>query len=113
MVLNRPDALNALSTDMLDDLDGHLDAVEADPELRVVVLTGAGEKAFSAGADIKHMRTASPREARAYAMRGHAVANRIESFAKPVIAAVNGYALGGGCELTLACDVRLAAETAR
>ena len=113
LVLNRPDALNALSSDMLDELAGHLEEVEADPALRVVVLTGAGEKAFSAGADISHMRTASPREARAYALRGHAVANRLESFPKPVIAAVNGYALGGGCELTLACDIRIAAETAR
>jgi enoyl-CoA hydratase len=113
LVLNRPERLNALSGDMLDDLADHLDAIDADPDLRAVVIVGGGEKAFTAGADIAHMRSATPLEARAYAQRGHAITNRIESFPKPVIAAVNGYALGGGCELALACDIRLAAEEAR
>jgi enoyl-CoA hydratase len=113
LTLNRPDALNALSPEMLDDLDAALLTIEKAPELRAVVLTGAGDKAFTAGADINHMREASPLEARAYARRGHALTNRLESFPKPVIAAVNGYALGGGCELALACDIRLASERAR
>ena len=113
LTLNRPEALNALSVDMLDDLDDLLDAIEDEASLRAVVLTGAGEKAFTAGADIAHMKTASALEARAYAQRGHAITGRLESFPKPVIAAVNGYALGGGCELALACDLRLAGERAR
>jgi len=112
LTLNRPDALNALSVAMLDDLDGHLNSLENDPEIRALVLTGAGERAFTAGADINHMRTATPLEARDYARRGHSITNRLESFPKPVIAAVNGYALGGGCELALACDIRLASERA-
>jgi len=111
--LNRPDVLNALSLEMLDELDALLDTIERDPTLRVVVITGAGEKAFSAGADIRHMREATALEARAYAQRGHQTTARIESFPKPVLAAVNGYALGGGCELALACDIRLASESAR
>ncbi len=109
--LNRPEALNALSVEMLDDLGDHLATIEGEPELRAVVITGSG-KAFAAGADISHMAQASPLEARAYAQRGHHITNRIDSFPKPVIAAVNGYALGGGCELALACDIRLAAEEA-
>ena len=113
LTLNRPDALNALSVSMLDDLDAHLNSLENDPEIRALVLTGAGERAFTAGADINHMRTATPLEARDYARRGHAVTNRLENFPKPVIAAVNGYALGGGCELALACDIRLASEKAQ
>ncbi|MDX6556376.1 MAG: enoyl-CoA hydratase [Miltoncostaeaceae bacterium] len=113
LTLNRPEALNALSVDMLDDLDDLLDAIEGEASLRAVVLTGAGEKAFTAGADIAHMKTASALEARDYAKRGHAITGRLESFPKPVIAAVNGYALGGGCELALACDLRLAGERAR
>lgn len=113
LTLNRPDALNALSVDMLDDIEAHLDAIERDAELRAVVITGAGDRAFTAGADIRHMRDATPLQARAYARRGHDITGRIESFPKPVIAAVNGYALGGGCELCLACDIRLASERAR
>ena len=113
LTLNRPEALNALSLEMLDDLDARLDDIEGDAELRAVVVTGAGEKAFTAGADIRHMRNASALQARAYAQRGHNVLNRMESFPKPIIAAVNGYALGGGCELALACDIRLSSESAK
>jgi enoyl-CoA hydratase len=113
LTLDRPDALNALSTEMLDAIEEHLDAIEREPELRAVIVTGAGDRAFTAGADINHMRQATPLEAREYAKRGHAVTNRIEAFPRPVIAAVNGYALGGGCELALACDIRLASEKAR
>ena len=113
LTLDRPEALNAISPEMLDAIDGHLDTIEAEPELRVVVLTGAGDKAFTAGADINHVRQATALEARRWAKQGHAVANRLEAFPRPVIAAVNGYALGGGCELALACDIRLASEKAR
>ena len=113
LTLDRPDALNAISPEMLDAIEAHLDTIEREPELRAVILTGAGEKAFTAGADINHMRQATPHEARAWGKQGHAVANRIEAFPRPVIAAVNGYALGGGCELALACDIRLASEKAR
>jgi enoyl-CoA hydratase len=113
VTLNRPEVMNALSVEMLDELHQLLDGVESQPDVRAVVLTGAGERAFTAGADIAHMREATPLEARDYARRGHAVTNRIESFPKPIIAAVNGYALGGGCELALACDIRLASERAR
>jgi len=112
LTLNNPDALNALSPEMLDGLDAHLTAIGRDPDLRAVVITGAGDRAFSAGADIRHMREATPLQAREYARRGHDLLNRIEAFPRPVIAAVNGYALGGGCELTLACDIRLASERA-
>jgi enoyl-CoA hydratase len=111
--LSNPTALNALSVEMLDELDATLDQIAADPELRAVVITGDGEKAFCAGADIRHMSQATALEARAYAKRGHAVSARLESLPKPVIAAINGYALGGGCELALACDIRLASDKAR
>jgi enoyl-CoA hydratase len=113
LTLNRPDVLNALSPDMLDDLEFLLDTLERRSDVRALVITGAGERAFTSGADIRHMRTATPLQARAYARRGHDLTGRVESFPKPVIAAVNGYALGGGCELALACDIRLASENAR
>jgi enoyl-CoA hydratase len=113
LTLNRPEALNALSEEMLDALAGHLRELDADPGARAVIITGAGEKAFCAGADIGRMRTADVLEARAFGARGQALAARVEDMGTPVVAAVNGYALGGGCELALACDIRMAAETAR
>ena len=113
LTLDNPGKLNALSIEMLDAIGGHLDALESDGAVRAVVITGAGEKAFAAGADIGHMAEATVQEARDYAERGHSLFARIEAFPKPVIAAINGFALGGGCELTLACDIRLAADTAR
>jgi enoyl-CoA hydratase len=113
LTLDNPGKLNALSIDMLDGIAEHLDTAEADDAIRAVVITGEGEKAFAAGADIGHMREASVEQAREYAECGHATFARIERFPKPVIAAINGYALGGGCELVLACDIRLAADTAK
>jgi len=112
ITLNRPEALNALSLEMLEKIDSVLDLVERDAAIRSLIITGAGEKAFSAGADIGAMREATALEARAYAQRGHQVFNRVEAFPRPIIAAVNGYALGGGCEFALACDIRLASERA-
>jgi enoyl-CoA hydratase len=102
-----------MSPEMLDELEATLKGIDADPGLRAIVLTGAGPKAFCAGADIGHMRRATPHEARAFGLRGQGIASLIESLGTPVVAAVNGFALGGGCELALACDVRLAADTAR
>lgn len=113
LTLENPGKLNALSIEILDEIDAHLDAVEHDDAVRAVVITGAGEKAFAAGADIGHMLQATVDEARAYAERGHELFARIEAFPKPVIAAINGFALGGGCELVLACDIRLASDNAR
>jgi len=113
LTLNRPEALNALSPELIEEIDGHLERLEGDEEVRAVVLTGAGERAFSAGADIAHMLDAAPLEALAFARRGQALMDRVEGFSRPVIAAVNGYALGGGCELALACDLRVAAESAQ
>ncbi len=113
VTLNRPDALNAMSPDMFDALEARLDEIDADDGIRAVVLTGAGGKAFCAGADISTMRTADPQRAREWAARGQGIAARIEDLAAPVVAAVNGYALGGGCEIALACDIRICSENAR
>ena len=113
VTINRPEALNACSSDLLSELHDALFAVAADDAVGCVVLTGAGEKAFIAGADIAEMSKKTPIEARAFAERGHAVANLLEEMRKPTIAAVNGFALGGGCELALACDLRFCSENAR
>ncbi|NTW85296.1 MAG: hypothetical protein HGB30_03930 [Holophagaceae bacterium] len=113
VTLNRPEKLNALNNEVLEELEGIFADLEQDAEVGVVVLTGAGEKAFVAGADIAELRTLDTAGARVQALRGQAVYQRIESLPKPVIAAVNGFALGGGCELALACHIRIASETAR
>lgn len=113
LTLDNPGKLNALSIEILAELDDHLDSIETQDAIRAVVITGEGEKAFAAGADIGHMREATVEQARDYAERGHELFARIEAFAKPVIAAVNGFALGGGCELVLACDIRLASDNAK
>jgi enoyl-CoA hydratase len=113
LTLDNPGKLNALSLKILAELDDHLDTIASHDAIRAVVITGAGEKAFAAGADIGHMREATVEQAREYAGRGHELFARIEAFPKPVIAAINGFALGGGCELVLACDIRLASDNAK
>jgi len=113
LTLNRPAVLNALNAELLDRLAAALDAIDADPGVRAVVLTGAGERAFAAGADIAELATiAGSIDGVALARRGQRVTQRIESLRVPVIAAVNGFALGGGCELAMACDIRIASENA-
>ena len=113
VTLNRPEKLNALNNQVLQDLEQTFATLEEDPEVGVVIVTGAGEKAFVAGADISELKSLDTAGARTQALRGQAVLQRIESMPKPVIAAVNGFALGGGCELALACHIRIASENAR
>ncbi|MDH4006454.1 MAG: short-chain-enoyl-CoA hydratase [Desulfuromonadales bacterium] len=108
--INRPKALNALNLSTLKDLQQAFIALEQDDAVKVVILTGAGEKAFVAGADIAQMQDMTALEARNFAQFGQLVFRDIENFSKPVIAAINGFALGGGCELAMACDIRLASE---
>jgi len=111
ITVDRPDRLNALNRDTLLALDEALDAA-AEHDTRVMVITGAGDDAFVAGADIEQMKDLSVQEAQAFARLGHDVMDRIETFPAPVIAAINGYAFGGGCELALAADLRVASEGA-
>lgn len=114
ITINRPKALNALSRATVAELDRAVQELDADDSVRAIILTGAGEKAFVAGADIGEFNALeSANEAAEYARGGQAVLDRIETLPKPVIAAINGYALGGGCELAMACDIRMAADTAR
>ncbi len=109
LVLDRPEALNAFSPELIDELVGALAAAAGDPSVRAVVLTGAG-RAFSAGADISVMVGMDVEGARVFAAQGHAMCNAIEALPVPVIAALNGFALGGGCEVALACDIRVASQ---
>src|SRR5690606_9438312 len=113
VTVSRPKALNALNAETLGELLACFEGLEADPSTRAVILTGAGEKAFVAGADIAEMQGLDAMAARSFSLLGHAAMNAIEHLAKPVIAAVNGFALGGGCELAMACDIRLAGDNAR
>ncbi|KRQ87892.1 putative enoyl-CoA hydratase echA8 [Caloramator mitchellensis] len=113
LTISRPKALNALNTKVLKELDGAIDEIENDNEIYALVITGDGEKAFVAGADIAEMKDMNPKEARNFSILGNKVFRRIESLRIPTIAAVNGYALGGGCELAMACDIRIASETAK
>ncbi len=111
--VNRPDKLNALNDRTMEELDAAFTALAQDPETRGVILTGAGEKAFVAGADIGELSTQSPVQGKERSIRGQKILDKIENLGKPVIAAVNGFALGGGCELAMACHVRIASENAR
>ena len=113
VTLNRPEKLNALNNEVLQELELIFADLEQNPDVGVVIVTGAGENAFVAGADISELKSLDTAGARVQALRGQAVFQRIESLPKPVIAAVNGFALGGGCELALACHIRIASETAR
>ena len=111
ITINRPKALNALNSQVLDELNATLDAVNLD-ETRALVLTGAGEKSFVAGADIGEMSTLTKAEGEAFGKKGNDVFRKLETFDIPVIAAVNGFALGGGCEISMSCDIRLCSENA-
>jgi enoyl-CoA hydratase len=113
VTINRPKVLNALNTQTLDELRRVLADLRQDDSVRVVILTGAGEKAFVAGADINELAVQTPTSAREHALSGQQLFDVIENMGKPVIAAINGYALGGGCELAMACTLRIAADTAK
>jgi enoyl-CoA hydratase len=113
VTINRPQVLNALTAVTLDELRRVMTDLQQDSEVRAVVVTGAGEKAFIAGADIGELARLSPVQAQEYARQGQRVLETIEHLGKPVIAAINGFALGGGCELAMACTLRVAAATAR
>jgi len=113
ITINRPDKLNALNKDVMNDLDKVIDEVKSNPEIKGVIITGAGQKAFVAGADITEFLGLSSDEGKALAKRGQDIFFKIENCSKPVIAAVNGFALGGGCELAMACHFRIAAENAK
>jgi 3-hydroxypropionyl-coenzyme A dehydratase len=111
--INRPEVLNALNREAMFELSTAIDIVDADDKIKVVIITGAGEKSFCAGADIRYVVNIDPIEAEKYATFIHGLLNKIENLEKPVIAAINGYALGGGCELALACDIRIASSNAK
>lgn len=113
ITLNRPEALNALNLDVLEQLSSMLDRIKTDSGVKAVILTGAGEKAFSAGADIRFLNKATPLEVRDLAQLAVTVTNKIETLGKVVVAAINGFALGGGLELAEACALRVAANHAR
>jgi len=111
--INRPEALNAMNIDVISELSRTLDIVGADENIKVVIITGTGDKSFCAGADISYMVNIDPISAEKYASSAQSVLNKIERLEKPVIAAVNGYALGGGCELAMVCDIRVASSNAK
>ena len=113
VTINRPDKRNALNPALLDDLEGCFRRLGGDPAVRAVIVTGAGEKAFVAGADINELTSLGPEAGRDWGRRGQQVFAQIERLEKPVIAALNGWALGGGLELAMACHLRVASETAR
>ena len=113
ITINRPDALNALNEETISELLARFDDAEKDDSVKVIVLTGAGDRAFCAGADLKMMKGASPVRGTELARHGQRLGNRIEALGKPVIAAINGYALGGGIEIAMACDIRIASDNAQ
>ncbi|OPX85922.1 MAG: putative enoyl-CoA hydratase echA8 [Pelotomaculum sp. PtaB.Bin013] len=111
--INRPKALNALDHQTIAELGEAMAELAANQSVKVIILTGAGEKAFVAGADIAYMLSLTPMQAQEFSRHGQKVFSQIENMSKPVIAAVNGFALGGGCELSMACDIRVASEKAK
>jgi 3-hydroxypropionyl-coenzyme A dehydratase len=111
--INRPEVLNALNREAMSELSTAIDIVGADDKIKVLIITGTGERSFCAGADIRYVVNIDPIEAEKYATFIHTLLNKIENLEKPVIAAVNGYTLGGGCELALACDIRIASSNAK
>nr|WP_094605702.1 short-chain-enoyl-CoA hydratase [Sporomusa silvacetica] len=113
ITLNRPKALNALNSGLLKELDSLLDEIAQDDNVKVVIITGSGDKAFVAGADISEMQSMSALAGRTFGKFGQAIFSKLENIPQPVIAAVNGFALGGGCELAMACDIRIASEKAK
>src|SRR5438128_9693841 len=113
ITINRPEVLNAINVDVIAELSQAIDIVSADDSVKVVIITGKGERSFCAGADIRYVININAIEAERYASSVHDMLNKIENLEKPVIAAINGYALGGGCEIALACDIRIASSKAR
>src|SRR6476661_8630852 len=113
IIINRPEVLNAINKEVISELCKAIDIVGADDTTKVVILTGSGERSFCAGADIRYVININPIEAERYASSVHTLLNKIENLEKPVIAAINGYALGGGCEIALACDIRIASTNAK
>jgi len=113
LTVNRPEKLNALNAQVNKEIASAFKELEGDPEIRIIVITGAGEKAFIAGADIAEMKEMTPLEALEFSLNGQKTLEAFENSDKIVIAAINGYALGGGLELSMACDMRIASETAR
>lgn len=111
LTINRPKALNALNSQVLGEIEEALDAVDLE-NTRALILTGAGDKSFVAGADIAEMSTLTKAEGEAFGKKGNDVFRKLETFPIPTIAAVNGFALGGGCEISMSCDIRLCAENA-
>jgi 3-hydroxypropionyl-coenzyme A dehydratase len=111
--INRPEALNAMNLDVIYELSRAIDLVSGDQGIKVVIITGSGERSFCAGADISYMVDIDPVAAEKYASSAQSMLNKIEKMEKPVIAAINGFALGGGCELALVCDLRIASENAK
>ena len=113
VTINRPKVLNALNTDTINELERVMLEIQRDDTVKAVVLTGAGDKSFVAGADINELAVLSPAEGQRHGRRGQSVFDTIEHLGKPVIAAINGFALGGGCELAMACTIRIAADHAK
>ncbi|HUK88687.1 MAG TPA: enoyl-CoA hydratase-related protein [Terriglobales bacterium] len=113
VTINRPDKLNALNMATMEELRAAFTAIRDDASVRVAIVTGAGEKAFIAGADISELAKNDPVQAKAYTHKGQSVLDLMENCGKPVIACINGYALGGGCEIAMACTLRLASENAK
>jgi enoyl-CoA hydratase len=113
LTINRPKVLNALSVETVNELDAAIDGLLGDTSVRGIIITGAGEKSFVAGADISELHNLDEPGAHEYARRGQKVFSKIENSRKPVLAAVNGFALGGGCELAMACHLRVASAKAR